>query len=388
MIEPPLSLYIHFPWCVKKCPYCDFNSYELGDRDFEDEYIKALQADLLAEKELTGSRVNLHSIFMGGGTPSLFSGQAITKVLDMITRSFSVSAETEITLEANPGTTDQDKFRQYFTAGVNRLSIGVQSFDDRFLAPLGRIHSADDALRAYWSARDAGFTNINIDLMHGLPGQTTQDATRDLETAISLQSEHLSWYQLTIEPNTYFYKFPPSLPGEDQIWEMTEVGLALLNSKGFSRYEVSAFSKPQQQSRHNTNYWSFGDYLGIGAGAHGKISTPGKEFIIERTTKTRAPGDYLVDANRQCTIVNKESLILEFLMNALRLTAGFKQSLFEQRTGLNFDQLQPFIQAGTSKQLLETIHTDNTDNTDDVTIRPTDLGMRYLDELLLLETTV
>ena len=193
MVKPPLSLYIHFPWCVKKCPYCDFNSYELGDRDFEDEYIAALQADLLAEQELTGGRISLHSIFMGGGTPSLFSGQAIAKVLDMIVKSFSVSDETEITLEANPGTTDQDKFRQYFTAGVNRLSIGVQSFDDRFLAPLGRIHSADDALRAYSSARDAGFTNINIDLMHGLPGQTTADATRDLETAISLKSEHLSW---------------------------------------------------------------------------------------------------------------------------------------------------------------------------------------------------
>lgn len=382
MVNPPLSLYIHFPWCVKKCPYCDFNSYELGDRDFEDEYITALQADLLAEHELIGSRISLHSIFMGGGTPSLFSGRAISKVLDMIVKTFSVSDKTEITLEANPGTTDQDKFRQYATAGVNRLSIGVQSFDDRFLAPLGRIHSADDALRAYSSARDAGFTNINIDLMHGLPGQTTGDAIRDLETAISLQSEHLSWYQLTIEPNTYFYKFPPSLPGEDQIGEMTEAGLALLHSNGFSRYEVSAFSKPRKQSRHNINYWSFGDYLGIGAGAHGKISTSGKEFIIERTTKTRSPGDYLVDPNRRSNIVSKESLILEFLMNALRMTAGFSQSLFEQRTGLNFDLLQPFIRAGTSKQLLEII------NSDDLTIRPTDLGMRYLDDLLLLETSI
>ncbi len=374
--RPPLSLYIHFPWCVKKCPYCDFNSYETSGDSLENEYVAALKADLRAESELLGNRTNLHSIFMGGGTPSLFSAGAITKVLLMISDLFSIGDDTEITLEANPGTIDQDKFRGYFTAGVNRLSIGVQSFDDRFLAQLGRIHSANDALDAYSSARQAGFTNINIDMMHGLPGQTTEDAMQDLETAIALQSEHLSWYQLTIEPNTYFYKYPPTLPGEDQIWEMTEAGLALLDNNGFTRYEVSAFSKPQHQSQHNKNYWTFGDYLGIGAGAHGKISTTDNNFVIERTTKTRSPNDYLVNPNRQSNVVGAGSLALEFLMNALRLTEGFKQAIFEQRTGLGFDQIESFIQAGISRQLLEI--------TNDATIRPTDLGMRYLDELLML----
>lgn len=378
MVGIPLSLYIHFPWCVKKCPYCDFNSYELGSGSFEDEYIGALQADLQSESEFIGDRTTLHSIFMGGGTPSLFSAQAITKVLRMVSEFFSIDDGTEITLEANPGTIDQNKFRGYFSAGVNRLSIGVQSFDDRFLSPLGRIHTASDALKAYRCARDAGFTNINIDLMHGLPGQSTKDAIRDLEIAISLQSEHLSWYQLTIEPNTYFHKFPPSLPDDDKIWEMTVEGLALLNGNDFTRYEVSAFSKPHRQSQHNKNYWSFGDYLGIGAGAHGKITTIDKETIIERTTKTRSPYDYIAAPNRQSNIVSKESLVLEFLMNALRLTNGFTQSLFEQRTGLEFDQIAPFIEAGRSKQLLELID-DN-----DLTIQPTEFGTRYLDELLLL----
>lgn len=378
MVGIPLSLYIHFPWCVKKCPYCDFNSYELGSGSFEDEYIAALQADLQSESEFIGDRTTLHSIFMGGGTPSLFSAQAITKVLRMVSEFFSINEGAEITLEANPGTIDQNKFKGYFSAGVNRLSIGVQSFDDRFLSPLGRIHTASDALKAYHCARDAGFTNINIDLMHGLPGQSTKDAIRDLEIAISLQSEHLSWYQLTIEPNTYFHKFPPSLPDDDKIWEMTVEGLALLNGNDFTRYEVSAFSKPHRQSQHNKNYWSFGDYLGIGAGAHGKITTIDKETIIERTTKTRSPYDYIAAPNRQSNIVGKESLVLEFLMNALRLTNGFTQSLFEQRTGLEFDQIAPFIQAGRSKQLLELID-DN-----DLTIQPTEFGTRYLDELLLL----
>lgn len=378
MVGIPLSLYIHFPWCVKKCPYCDFNSYELGSGSFEDEYIAALQADLQSESEFIGDRTTLHSIFMGGGTPSLFSAQAITKVLRMVSEFFSINEGAEITLEANPGTIDQNKFKGYFSAGVNRLSIGVQSFDDRFLSPLGRIHTASDALKAYHCARDAGFTNINIDLMHGLPGQSTKDAIRDLEIAISLQSEHLSWYQLTIEPNTYFHKFPPSLPDDDKIWEMTVEGLALLNGNDFTRYEVSAFSKPHRQSQHNKNYWSFGDYLGIGAGAHGKITTIDKETIIERTTKTRSPYDYIAAPNRQSNIVGKESLVLEFLMNALRLTNGFTQSLFEQRTGLEFDQIAPFIEAGRSKQLLELID-DN-----DLTIQPTEFGTRYLDELLLL----
>lgn len=377
MIKPPLSLYIHFPWCVKKCPYCDFNSFERGSGNDENAYIAALRADLKVERELSG-QTTLHSIFMGGGTPSLFSAAAISEVLRMVNAFFDIDDKTEITLEANPGTIDQHKFSGYFKAGVNRLSIGMQSFDDRFLSPLGRIHSASDALNGYSCARQAGFTNINIDLMYGLPGQSTSDALRDLEIAISLQSEHLSWYQLTIEPNTYFHKFPPSLPGEDEIWDMMKEGLELLDTSGLTRYEVSAFSKASYQSQHNKNYWTFGDYLGIGAGAHGKISNLGNESLVERTTKTRSPHDYLLNPNRQSYIVAEESLTLEFLMNALRLTNGFSQSLFELRTGLEFSQLKSFIQAGVSKQLLEVIHGD------DVTIRPTEMGIRFLDDLLLL----
>jgi len=244
---PPISLYIHFPWCVKKCPYCDFNSFVLDRDNYEQEYIDALGSDLRKEKEIVAGPVTIHSIFMGGGTPSLFSAAAIHKVLDMVNGLFAIDRNAEITLEANPGTTDQASFKGYYNAGVNRISIGVQSFQDELLLALGRIHSADDALNAFAAARGAGFTNINLDLMHGLPGQTLDAAMEDLETATSLHSEHLSWYQLTIEPNTYFHKFPPQLPDEDHLWDIFEQGSALLQGKGFSRYEISAFSRPSFQ---------------------------------------------------------------------------------------------------------------------------------------------
>jgi len=373
----PVSLYIHFPWCVKKCPYCDFNSFELDHDNFEQEYIDALQADLQKEAEIVAGPLTLHSIFMGGGTPSLFSANAIHRVLDMINGLFAIEANAEITLEANPGTTDQASFKGYYNAGINRISLGVQSFQDELLLGLGRIHSANDALNAFSAARCAGFSNINIDLMHGLPGQTLDAAMDDLETAVSLQSEHLSWYQLTIEPNTYFHKFPPELPDEDRLWEIFERGLALLEREGFSRYEISAFSKPSYQCQHNSNYWSFGDYLGIGAGAHGKISHYNGELTIERTTRTRSPPDYLLDPNRKCTAIPRGSLVLEFMMNALRLKDGFTLSRFEHRTGLSKDSIAIFLQAGLDKQLLQ--HDD-----DDKHIFPTALGMRYLDDLLLL----
>ena len=374
----PVSLYIHFPWCVKKCPYCDFNSFQLDHDDFEQEYIDALQADLQKEVEIVAGPITLHSIFMGGGTPSLFSADAIHRVLDVVNGLFAIGADAEITLEANPGTTDQASFKGYYNAGINRISLGVQSFQDELLLALGRIHSANDALNAFSAARSAGFSNINIDLMHGLPGQTLDAAMDDLETAASLQSEHLSWYQLTIEPNTYFYKFPPELPDEDRLWDIFEQGLAFLEGEGFSRYEISAFSKPSYQCQHNSNYWSFGDYLGIGAGAHGKISHYNNEFTIERTTRTRSPTDYLLDPNRKCTAIPRESLVLEFMMNALRLKDGFTLSRFEHRTGLSKDSIAIFLQAGLDKQLLQ--HDDKDDNH----IFPTALGMRYLDELLLL----
>jgi putative oxygen-independent coproporphyrinogen III oxidase len=371
----PLSLYIHFPWCVKKCPYCDFNSFEPGSSNLESEYIETLKADLVIERERLGPSVSLHSIFMGGGTPSLFSTAAIASILETADSLFPINQETEITLEANPGTTDQEKFNGYFQAGVNRISIGVQSFDNNFLKELGRIHTANDAQKAFTAAREAGFTNINLDLMHGLPGQTLGAALNDLKIAVSLQSEHLSWYQLTIEPNTYFHKFPPILPDEDHLWEIYETGLTYLASEGFTRYEISAFSKQERQCRHNLNYWSFGDYLGIGAGAHGKITTPGNPFSIARTTKTRSPTDYLKNANRKEALIEPDSMVLEFMMNTLRTTEGFTRTQFEQRTGLKFESIEGFVQTGIDRKLLEKT---------EARVKPTDFGLRYLDELLML----
>ncbi len=371
----PLSLYIHFPWCVKKCPYCDFNSFEQVADNVEGIYIEALIADLTDEKQRLTAPVSLHSIFMGGGTPSLFSTTAIATILETINSLFPISLNTEITLEANPGTTDQKKFNGYYRAGVNRISIGVQSFGDVFLEKLGRVHSANDSKNAYVAAREAGFTNINLDLMHGLPGQTLTEAINDLKTAVLLGSEHLSWYQLTIEPNTYFHKYPPVLPDEDQLWDIYEQGLDYLTSEGFTRYEISAFSRQDRQCRHNLNYWSFGDYLGIGAGAHGKITTPGNPFSISRTTKTRSPTDYLKMANRKQVIVETDSIVLEFMMNTLRTKAGFTETQFEQRTGIKFAAIEDFVQNGIDKKLLQSTK---------LGIAPTDFGLRYLDELLML----
>ncbi len=371
----PLSLYIHFPWCVKKCPYCDFNSFEQVADNVEGIYIEALIADLTDEKQRLTAPVSLHSIFMGGGTPSLFSTTAIATILETINSLFPISLNTEITLEANPGTTDQKKFNGYYRAGVNRISIGVQSFGDVFLEKLGRVHSANDSKNAYVAAREAGFTNINLDLMHGLPGQTLTEAINDLKTAVLLGSEHLSWYQLTIEPNTYFHKYPPVLPDEDQLWDIYEQGLDYLTSEGFTRYEISAFSRQDRQCAHNLNYWSFGDYLGIGAGAHGKITTPGSPFSISRTTKTRSPTDYLKMANRKQVIVETDSIVLEFMMNTLRTKAGFTETQFEQRTGIKFAAIEDFVQNGIDKKLLQSTS---------LGIAPTDFGLRYLDELLML----
>jgi oxygen-independent coproporphyrinogen-3 oxidase len=378
----PLSLYIHFPWCVKKCPYCDFNSYELGDKNLEDVYIQALKDDLEIEAQLQGKKRELHSIFMGGGTPSLFSSNAIAKVLSGIDRIFTINGDTEITLEANPGTLklslDNEKFQGFFDAGVNRISIGVQSFNDRHLQSLGRIHSGRDAHNAFYAAREAGFTNINLDLMHGLPDQNADEAMQDLDTAISLGSEHLSWYQLTIERNTYFHKYPPLLPDDDRLWDITEKGLSLLAANDFKRYEISAFAKLGYECKHNNNYWSFGDYLGVGAGAHGKISRSHEgHFEIYRTTKTRSPTDYLASPNRQQSLIQADSMVLEFLMNALRLNSGFSPSLFEQRTGLSFDSIAGFVTRGIERKLLQ-----SRDSSD--LVIPTELGTRYLDDLLLL----
>ena len=337
-VLPPLSLYIHIPWCVRKCPYCDFNSHQADQTLTEKEplYIEALLRDLENDLPLAQGR-SISSIFIGGGTPSLFSAQSIKQLLKGINNRISINENAEITLEANPGTFEQDKFSDFFEAGINRLSIGIQSFEQEKLSALGRIHNSDEAKRAITIAKQAGFTNFNIDLMHGLPNQSLDDALSDLQTAIDFNPTHLSWYQLTIEPNTFFYNHPPTLPNDDLLWDIQEAGQQLLADNGYAQYEVSAYSKSNKQSAHNINYWQFGDYLGIGAGAHGKITHLEKQEV-SRLWKTRLPKDYL-NANRNfiagSNTLNAHDLLLEGLMNVLRLNEGVPLDLFYERTGLS-----------------------------------------------------
>ena len=392
------SLYIHFPWCVRKCPYCDFNSHEKPDGIPEHDYIRALLADLdqdLLKNFVASSTIEIGSIFMGGGTPSLFSPKGIDYLLDQIRQRVKLATKIEVTMEVNPGSISQgsyenrqykslisksgeteplaeEKLAGYREAGVNRLSLGVQSFDASQLKNLGRIHSPESAIRTYQLARAAGFSNINIDLMHGLPSQDLAQAMNDLQHAIDLQPEHISWYQLTIEPNTVFYKQPPSLPNEDALWEIYEAGLSLLAKNDFSRYEVSAFSRPSFRSKHNLNYWSFGNYLGIGAGAHGK-HRQGKAF--SRSTKTRLPADYLASPNAKYSLVPSSDLLLEYLMNTMRLVDGFSYQQFEENTGLSRTALRPFIERAKTRSMI----TERGDG-----IQPSSLGLQFLNELLLL----
>lgn len=373
-MKTPLSLYVHIPWCVRKCPYCDFNSHELGGALPETEYVEALLGDLAADITTFDQYREVQSVFFGGGTPSLLSTSAILRFLDGARQLLAFAPNPEITLEANPGTVAEgaDKFRGFRSAGVNRVSIGVQSFNADNLAALGRIHSANEARRAFESARAAGFDRINLDLMHGLPGQTLSGALEDLAVAISLAPEHISWYQLTIEPNTVFYKRPPPLPDEDTLWDIYEAGMALLESHGYLRYEISAFAREGEACRHNLNYWQFGDYLGVGAGAHGKLT---REREILRTAKTRMPRDYVDSPRRKAMPIEVSALPVEFLMNALRLNAGFTLSLFEERTGLPAAILMPFLRRASSRQL---IHMDTSE------VRPTPLGLQYLNDLLVM----
>ena len=319
---PPLSAYVHIPWCVRKCPYCDFNSHTSDDALPEKAYVEALIADL--EQELPAVRGRpLQSIFFGGGTPSLFSAQSIGRILEAMAARVPMATDIEITLEANPGTFEQARFAEYRQAGVSRLSIGVQSFNSVHLERLGRIHDGDEALRALKMARNAGFDNINLDLMHGLPGQTVEEALADLQQALALEPEHLSWYQLTLEPNTVFYSRPPQLPEDDVLWDIQEEGQAVLRSGGFEQYEVSAYARNGRYSRHNLNYWQYGDFIGIGAGAHGKLSS--SEGGIQRYWKTRLPRDYLAAqgsfraGERR---LDTGEIPFDFMMNALRLTQG------------------------------------------------------------------
>ena len=350
---PPLALYIHIPWCVKKCPYCDFNSHAAGPVLPEQDYVDALLADLDADLPRVHGRP-LGSIFFGGGTPSLFSARALGRLLEGVEQRVAFAADIEITLEANPGTFEQAKFKGYRSLGINRLSIGVQSFQAAKLKALGRIHDGHEAVRAADMARAAGFDNFNLDLMHGLPEQSIEDALFDLRTAIAQGPTHLSWYQLTMEPNTVFWSQPPQLPEDDLLWDIQEAGQALLAAEGYAQYEVSAYARAGHQARHNLNYWSFGDFLGIGAGAHAKLSAPDGRIV--RTWKTRLPKDYL-DATKAFQagerVLDAGELPFEFLMNVLRLSEGVDAALFEQRTGLPLASLDAARREAEARQLLQ-----------------------------------
>ncbi len=375
---PPLSLYVHIPWCVRKCPYCDFNSHAQRNTSLPEEaYIDALIRDLTFELQHQVTQRPLHSIFIGGGTPSLFSAPSFERLLTTIDQLMGISADTEITLEANPGTFEQIKFAGFKAAGINRLSLGIQSFNDIQLKALGRIHSAENAMTAAKSAIQL-FDRVNLDLMHGLPQQTTAGALADLHQAISLGPEHLSWYQLTLEPNTEFHARPPTLPVDEALWEIQEAGQQHLAQAGFRQYEISAYARHQAMSRHNLNYWTFGDYIGIGAGAHGKVSYRSDEGLrIERHEKLRQPKAYLnaINPTQKRQWVAQEELPFEFMLNALRLYDGVSIDLFEQRTGLSLQQLQKPLTLARGKGLLM----DNPDR-----LAPSAQGRLFLNDLLEL----
>ena len=344
--KPPLSLYIHIPWCIKKCPYCDFNSHQAEGSFEEDKYTRKLYDDFLLElNRLSDRDRELQSIFIGGGTPSLFKGDSFRFLLTNIKSHLKFSKHIEITLEANPGAVDSKRFQAYFDAGINRLSIGVQSFNDKYLSKLGRIHTSNDAIKSIEMARAVGFDNINLDIMHSLPEQSVEAAIEDLRLAVEQNPSHISWYQFTIEPNTYFYSYPPELPSESAQDSILEVGTKILKTHSFSQYEVSAFSKNSMKSSHNHNYWLFGDYLGIGSGAHGKLTLPSENKLI-RTNKPKRPDHYMshsLDSVTQLREVSNDERTIEFLMNALRLKDGFSQSLFEARTGNEFSEISSKI---------------------------------------------
>ena len=350
----PLSLYIHMPWCVRKCPYCDFNSHAVPDgqlsTDLEQQYLAALVADFETQLEMAQGR-SIHSVFIGGGTPSLISAQGYTWLFEQLRARLDFEPDCEITLEANPGTVEHDPFADYLAAGINRLSIGVQSFNTEHLQRLGRIHSADNALSAIQQARQAGFERVNVDLMHGLPQQTLEQALTDLKLAVEQGATHISWYQLTIEPNTVFFRTQPVLPQDELLEQIQEQGEAYLKAQGFINYEVSAWRK-EQPSAHNLNYWQFGDYLAIGAGAHAKVTRPDG---IYRFQKTRLPRDYLAKVpadHLQMKKIEADELPFEFMMNALRLNDGVNAELYEQCTGLDLNDLNKTLNQLREKNLL------------------------------------
>jgi oxygen-independent coproporphyrinogen-3 oxidase len=372
----PLSLYVHLPWCVRKCPYCDFNSYRVPDEINERAYVEALLRDLDQDMpRVWGRRIN--SIFLGGGTPSLFSSGSIDALLSGIRARLPFDGDMEVTLEANPGTADTAHFRGFRGAGINRLSIGIQSFDPQKLTRLGRIHGREEALGAVAAARAAGFDNINLDLMYGLPQQTLAEALDDLETAVRLEPDHLSLYQLTIEPNTVFWTNRPELPDDDSIWAMQQQLQTLLARSGYRQYEVSAYAREGKHCQHNLNYWQFGDYVGIGAGAHAKISDAEG---ITRLSKLKQPNAYVAKAGTPAGVASQQRLspqdaVIEFMMNSLRLTDGFPVDLFRERTGLPLSVVIPALRAAVAKGLL---------SWDVQTIWPTEMGKCLLNDLLCL----
>ena len=373
--SPPLSLYIHIPWCVKKCPYCDFNSHESRAEIPEQRYVQALIADLEQSVPRVYGR-KIRSVFFGGGTPSLFSAESINEILNAVNMLTPLEFDAEVTLEANPGTVDTANFAGYKQAGVNRVSLGIQSFNSGYLQSLGRIHDAKQAIQAAELAL-ATFDRVNFDVMYGLPNQSLSDALQDAQQAITLNPDHLSFYHLTLEPNTAFYRTPPSLPSDDNSAEMQEKIEQLLAEHGYQHYETSAFCKPKSQARHNINYWSFGDYLGIGAGAHSKLSYHDK---ITREARHKHPKAYMENAETgnavdSTLLIPQADLGFEFMMNALRLTEGFNADLFQERTGMPLITIAKRLKTAEEKGLIAR---------DAQRIQPTLLGQRFLNDLLAI----
>jgi oxygen-independent coproporphyrinogen-3 oxidase len=386
VISIPLTLYVHMPWCVRKCPYCDFNSHQLKSARPDSAYVGALLRDLERELQRAPGRT-IECVFFGGGTPSLFEPEDFAHFLAQVRSLADVRRDAEITLEANPGTIERGRFAGYAQAGVNRVSLGAQSFDPRSLQRLGRIHSPEDTERAVAELQAAGIHNFNLDMMYALPGQSVEESLHDMRHACSLGPSHISFYQLTLEAGTVFYSRPPSLPDEETAWRMQTEGQEILAEAGFEQYEVSAYARPGARCRHNLNYWLFGDYIGIGAGAHGKLSmsVPGR---ILRTVKPKQPGEYQVQAMRnpvscgdvrsgieslgECHIVAARDLPFEFMLNALRLNEGFRQECFVERTGLSIDSVAAKIREVQQRGLLE-VHRGGW--------QPTALGRRFLNDL-------
>ena len=376
---PPLALYVHFPWCERKCPYCDFNSHQIKNDGInqsgfdEQRYINALIFDIETELPNIWGR-QVHSIFIGGGTPSLLSPEGMDKLLCAIRARVNLEPDAEITMEANPGSIEAEKFSAFAKCGINRVSIGVQSFDDAKLKALGRIHNGDEARRAITIAL-AHFKSVNLDLMYGLPNQSLEDAKKDVQTALSFGTPHLSFYNLTLEPNTYFANFPPKLPSDDEVDAIFEQNLDLLTKAGYTRYEVSAYAKKNQECKHNLNYWRFGDYVGIGAGAHGKISFPDR---ITRQVRERHPQSYIEaienkgNALIESRVIEPKDLPFEFMLNVLRLTEGVDTSTFSERTGLPLSVISKDLSEASKKGLLD----ENPSK-----LKATQLGLRYLNNL-------